>query len=443
MLSFLTLSDTRKIFQYSLVGLFIFIGLFGMVLVATNTGSGAVDTSTPVLIWGPPLFTEGNQNFFSELSGINPVFKNVRYEVKHPETLYADTIEAMATDRGPDIILFDAGMLLSFKDKFIPISYETYPVRDFRDTFIEGAEVFAFNEGIYALPLFVDPLVLYWNRNYFTDSALSQVPKEWNTFVRIVPTLTLLGEGADIKRSAIAFGEYDNVRHAKEIVSSLILQTGTKIVEKNREGGYKSGLISENRNEQGAVLALRFYTDFSNPIKTVYSWNKTFERSDRAFASGDLAMYIGFLSEAPLLSEMNPNLNFDISVLPQPTTGLHQAVYGIFYGVGVLKTSQNPKRSFEVMRALTEPLSADFLKNKTLRAPVRRDMLIVDPSDPRSDTLVRSAIIARTWLEPRLSGVIDDYFRLFIQNVVSGTLTPEKSLELFDKDLQNILKTYK
>jgi ABC-type glycerol-3-phosphate transport system substrate-binding protein len=433
--------ETQKLFQYALVGIFIVFAVIGTIFLATNRSSTSSRINVSITIWGPPLFTEDARRIFSELSSDpDSPLRNVTYVTKHPDTLYADVVEAMATDRSPDIIIYDAGMLLSLRDKLYGITYETYPMRTFRDTFIEGAEVFALQDGIYALPMFVDPLVLFWNRNSFTDAVVAQVPRDWDTFVLTVPRLTSITDGATIVRSGVALGEYANVLHAKEILASMMMQTGSGLVEE-AEDGYRS-VLNTGSSATPSMLALRFYTDFANPVKTVYSWNNTFPMSRDAFAAGDVAMYVGFASEVHLIVEMNPNLNFDIAPLPQSATGMNQATYGTFYGAGVLKTSSNPNDAFVVLQELITPAVTAHFATYSLMAPVRRDMLVADPADARSEVLVRSAIIAKTWLEPRLSGMTDEYFGAAIRAVVTGQETPQVAVEKLSRNLQVLLDSY-
>ena len=56
--------------------------------------------------------------------------------------------------------------------------------------------------------------------------------------------------------------------------------------------------------EQGETSAtertrsvLTYYTDFANPLKSVYSWNRSFSSSRDAFLAQNLAVYFGPGSE--------------------------------------------------------------------------------------------------------------------------------------------------
>ena len=242
---------------------------------------------------------------FTDLRKDNESFKLVSYVEKNPLTLYGDLLEAIATGNSPDLVLMNSSGLLPLRNKLYPISFQTFPLQNFRDTYVEGGDIFVLNDGIYALPLYVDPLVLYWNKDIFTKEAIAQVPKDWDTFVQLVPRLSKIIGGSDLVQSGIAFGEYDNVLHAKEIVSALLMQTGVSIVSQSSVGSFVSDISGGNSSLKPS-LALTFYTSFSNPIKTVYSWNKTFDRSREAFAANKVAMYAGFVSEETSLVRNKP-----------------------------------------------------------------------------------------------------------------------------------------
>jgi len=304
----------------------------------------------------------------------------VNYVEKNPATYYGDLLEAIATGHGPDLVILDSSSVLPIRNKLYVLPYDTYPLRTFRDTYVEGSEIFTSSSGIYALPLAVDPLILFWNRDLFTDAAIAQVPKDWDTFVQMVPRLTVIQSGVDLIQGGIAFGEYNNVLHPKDIMSALFMQSGVSIVSAE-SGGYAVD-INSSGNDRFPSLALRFYTDFSNPLKTVYSWNKTFTRSREAFAANKVAMYAGFTSEIPVLHDINPNLNFDISLWPQSTSNRNKLTYGKFYGVAVLASTRNSTRAFQVAYALAGSTAASTIAQVTGLPVTRRDALSNEPSNP-------------------------------------------------------------
>ncbi len=439
-------SNKQVLFQIVLVAIFTMLAVIGVFVLARGGGIGkTVIPVTPVTIWGPRFTGENVSMLIADLAKKDVRLEKVTYVEKHPMTLYSDTLEAIATGNAPDMVILDQQSMLPLKNKLRPIPYGSYSIGDFRHDFVEIGEIFLQDEGVYALPFAVDPLVLFWNRDIFTNSAIAQVPENWDTFVRLAPRLSVIANGADLRQGAIAFGEYDNVMHAKEILSALMFQLGNPIMQRIN-GKFKSGLlVAQDQTARSPGKALTFYTDFANPNKLVYSWNKKFARSREAFSTNKVAMYAGFASEVPTLTQTNPNLNFGLALWPQSTVGTQKVTYGKVYGIALLATSPNKDRAFSVMRALTERTSTDFWKAATLLPSVRRDMLTeVSNDDPYADVLVRSAIMARTWLEPARGEGRDvgEVFRSLVNTVVSNKESSESAIAEAHRDLEALYQEY-
>jgi ABC-type glycerol-3-phosphate transport system substrate-binding protein len=220
------------------------------------------------------------------------------------------------------------------------------------------------------------------------------------------------------------------------------MQSGTSVVSEV-EGKYRSTLLDGKPGERpNSVLALQFYTDFANPRKTVYSWNKNYERSREAFAANKVAMYAGFASEIPVLTKLNPNLNYDIALWPQSVQSTNKLTYGKFYGIAAVKKSRNVSYAYSFMFSLADPKITKTLSAQTRLPVVRRDALTVDPKDPFTDVLVRSAIIARGWRRPESGSRVDDLFSGMVNSVTSGQSTYEEALELVSADLNVMFERY-
>ncbi len=437
------MGNKQNIFQIALLILFGIFAVVGVIIIATNKNdSQNMKIKIPITIWGSSSDTAAVKKIINELEKENETFKNVSYVGKNINTIYGDLLEAIATGNSPDIVLLNSSGLLPLKNKIYPISFETLPLHSFRETYVEGSEIFVLSDAVYALPVLVDPLVLYWNRDLFTNAGIAQVPKNWDEFVQLVPRLSNIVNGAELKQSAIAFGEYDNVLHAKEIISALFMQTGASIVAERR-----SGFVSDFGIEQGSVskseLALKFYTSFSNPIKTVYSWNKTFDRSREEFAANKVAMYVGFVSEEPVLKEINPNLNFDMTIFPQSVSSNRNVTYGKFKALAVLKASKNPQTALYVARFFSSAGISQKLSEYTGLPSARRDVLTKeDVSDPFSITKTQSAIMSHSWLEPSPKSKVNDIFSRTINGIVAGNITTTEGILLLTNDLNALLERY-
>lgn len=429
------MGDKQNIFQIAILGIFAALAIIGLFFFATLKGDDQSVFISEISIWGTYPETEMRQAISTIHSSVGGLEK-VTYRQVAPERIYSELIEYLAAGGGPDLVFMDDDRLVPFLNKVYSINYEQYSERLFRDTFIEGGEVFAFPNGIYALPVTVDPLVLYWNRSIFSSAGITQVPKTWEEVVSLAPRLSSIVDGATLVRGAIPLGLYDNVSNAKDILSALMMQAGTNIVYHDK--GLRSGLIRNTEGVRPTEAALRFFTDFSNPKKSVYSWNLSFERSREAFMAGRVAMYIGFASEAETMRKINPNLNFDVAVLPQSRSRTYPTTYGHFQGLAIMRSSGSPARAFAVAQILTSAQGIATLQQITKLPPVRRDLLARKPIDPAGVVAYESAIIARSWLEPDAE-LVNGMFSRMIGAIVSGRSSVTEAVSVTDRELDSVL----
>jgi len=70
-------------------------------------------------------------------------------------------------------------------------------------------------------------------------------------------------------------------------------------------------------NSAPGLEALRFYTDFANPLKDVYTWNKDRPDSLEAFLSGQSAYFFGYAYDIPDIQTRAPRLNWGVSPMLQ------------------------------------------------------------------------------------------------------------------------------
>jgi len=179
------------------------------------------------------------------------------------------------------------------------------------------------------------------------------------------------------------------------------------------------GTTPTNAPSNPSESALRFYTEFTNPSKTTYSWNRTLPVSTTAFTSGDVATYFGFASELPGLAARNPNLRFAVAKVPQVEGSSSRLTYGRLTGLAIPRTSRNPNGAAQIAQKLTSSQSISTLTMLTGLPPVRRDVKINTADNAAMSVFVDSALIARAWVDPAPEET-DVIFRTMIESVISG-----------------------
>lgn len=194
-----------------------------------------------VVIWGTFNKLEMD-TFFEELSNNNKSFRAVTYKQLDKRAFGETLVNAIAEGKGPDIVLIPNSLLVTYRSKLFPIPFEEFSKRTFDDTYIDGAEIFLRSDGVYGVPIGVDPLILYWNRDILSSSGISTPPKTWETLIgETTRAINKFDSSSNFTQNAIALGQYSNVTNAKNILAMLFFQVGSEIVTET-DSSYKVNL---------------------------------------------------------------------------------------------------------------------------------------------------------------------------------------------------------
>ena len=425
-------------FQIILLG---FFGFFILVAVATFSlyrGGGSGGDFTAV-IWGDIP----SQDFSLLLNSphiLQDRSLSVNYVEKPAETLATEFTEALATGAGPDLIILTQDGLWKEKAKLVVIPYANISERDFKQTFVEEGELFLDSSGAYALPLIIDPLVLYYNRDLLSAAGLARPMAYWDEIYSAASKLTKKDPALNLTQSAIALGEARNIPRAKEILSLLMLQAGTPITAVPPTGGLHSELNNNfNLSISPAESALDFYTQFSNPAKAFYSWNRSLIDAQTHFTSGDSAYYIGFASELRALKNKNPTLNFAVAAVPQSRVSGKTITFGRLRAVAISRGSKNPAQALAAATKLVARDSARALSEIMQLAPARRDILSARPSDSILSVFYDAAVQSRGWLDPD-AGATKDVWNDMIESVTSGRARSFEAINKANEEINELIK---
>jgi ABC-type glycerol-3-phosphate transport system substrate-binding protein len=386
-------------FQVILTAVFVVCIVGGVIAFATFRGGSAKDELPAITIWG----TYPSSSFDAYINKINQTRAEalkITY-VKVEETNFDKKfIEALARGQGPDAILIPQDYVYKYEDKIIPIPYEALSERSFRDTFIQQAELYLGKNGVLALPFIEDPLIMYWNRDTFTNAGIAIPPKYWDEFTEINKKITKKDVNSNIKRSAIALGEFNNIVHAREILGTILMQYGNPVTFRDKDYLIASALGDQGYSgSNSSIKALDFFTQFSNPSNENYSWNRSLTNTKNSFLSGNLATYFGFASEISEIKGKNPNLDFDVTAFPQIRNSSGRVVYGNMYGISIVRSAANVNATYTILSSLIEASSLNTLVSMTYLPSVRRDIIASGSTDPYLSIFNNSALVSRNWLD--------------------------------------------
>lgn len=408
-------------FQLIFTGVFVLLILAGVTIFALFGGIGGRNAVGKVVMWGT-VDQISVDKVLQELRQTNKdTLGDLTYIQKDPNTYSAELVNAMASGTGPDLFFIDQDQVAPFVDKIQKIPYSTVSQKTFVNAYIDEGQLFLTTQGALALPLLVDPLVLYWNRDMLASAGIAQPPRFWSELITMAPKLTKLDSALNIQKSAIALGDWQNISHAKAILTTLFLQAGDQIVARTANGTQTVvfGSTPQNVSENPATSALRFYTEFANPSKNTYSWNRSLPTSRDAFTAGDVALYVGFASEYAALAERNPNLRFAVAPLPQIQGNSTTLTFGQMTGVAVSRTAPNPTGAVAAAQVLADAPGVLAFAKATNLPPVRRDVTLDTSADAASAIFAQSALIARAWLDVDKQKT-DALFGGMVESVISG-----------------------
>lgn len=412
------------------VAVMIFSGVFG-----TKSQSSSTEPQGEVVIWGV-LPTDSMYEFVEDFN-IKNLGYSLSYQEHSPENLNQDLIVALANGNPPSLVIFSSESFTPFRDKLYTIPYQTYSQRTFFDTNIEGAKVFLNKDGLLATPLLVDPIVVYYNKDLLYGAKIVNPPTSWSELQLVTPVLTKKDSRNNILQSSVALGTSQNINSLREILSSMFLQTGDPIISDDYQTDSKTVTFGISDDSAAKLAdALNFFTSFSNPVNTNYSWNNSFSNNLDMFLSGKLAFYIGKSSEIFEIREQNPNLNFDVMELFKTNGAVRSYTYGSFVGVGILKAAPNFVAGYAALSYITSKESIDALSKTVSLAPARRDLILVQQKDPYVDVFFKSALSSFAWPDPNV-GTTEALFRAMIRDVTGGKLDSESAIYEISRYLQS------
>lgn len=412
------------------------ISLFLLILVGVLPGLNSnkqANNPISISIWG----IGDDKDFFSESAEIlRTEYPNfwIQYRSFDDKEIYTHALnEAFSLGNAPDIIMISNSEVPKMKNKIAQIPQHYITQLQLRQAFPETVwrYDFADKNGVYALPFTIDTLALYYNRDIFANAGIVYPPETWESLEEMVPRLTKKNATGTIEQSAIALGGTEKtVAHASDILASLMLRSGTKMVDDDFSRATFEGPEGEN--------ALIFYTKFSDPKSKVYTWNESMPYSIDAFASEQTAMIIGYKRDAQIIREKNYNLNFDVAQIPQTKSATKTMTYPSYYGYAITKQSKQKQiAATYLVRATLDKITAQKYVEKIGGTPALLSLINNDLGSVEKSVFARQALVARGY--PQIDPVeIRNILSEMIQLVISGTKNPYDALKEAETEVNKL-----
>lgn len=265
----------------------------------------------PLEIWGIFDDSDAFGTIFEAYQKINPFISGPAYKKFTVDTYKQDLIDALASGKPPDIFYIQSTWLPQFQDKIEPIEPELLGEAELRKNFPDVVVNDVLVDGkIYGLPLSVDSLALYYNKDIFNYEAITAPPKTWTEFNAFSGRLTKRDSFGQITQAGASLGTAYNINRSTDILQALLFQSGLSL----------SGRMGISLGTSGDQV-MEYYTQFANGSSPLYTWNPRMHYSIDAFTEGNLAMMLNYSWQYDTIKRKNAKMNFAVAPLPQSENG--------------------------------------------------------------------------------------------------------------------------
>ena len=411
-------------------------------------------------VWdGPDAFSEIIAAYKQQHPYVNIEYHKLRYS-EFEQTL----LEALAEDEAPDIISLHNTWIKKYQSKIVPMPAQTsmaFPVlkgtlkkevvneirtvpglseKDIKKLFVDQVydDVVVGGE-VLALPLSVDSLAMFYNKDLFNNAGIIDPPEYWNKeFQENVRNLTKLNTNGYIIQSGVALGGSDNIERSTDILSVLMMQNGATMME---SGSVKFAAIPAAYVDQKfnpGMEALRFFTDFASPTKEVYSWSHNLDNSLDTFAKGKLAIMFGYAYHIPTIKAKGPKLKFGIAPLPQIEGNIKKDNYANYWVETVMKKSKNPAVAWNFIQFATKENNAKLYLDKTKKPTALRSLIEAQLEDEEIGIFADQLLTAKSWYQGKDANAMEDHMKEMINETLAN---PSNILEAMNTAAGKIQQT--
>lgn len=296
-------------------------------------------------------------------------------------------------------------------------------LRDYQATTSSSVE-----QRIFGLPLAVDTMVLYYNRDLLNAAGIAEPAPTWTTFQEHVTELAQIGENDAILQSGAALGTGENVERAFDIISLLMLQNGTEMLDARGRATF----ASETDDLIPGLDALYFYTDFANPLKQVYTWNEDQVNSFESFTNGQAAYFFGYAYHVPLIEAVNSKLNYSVASVPQIEGG-RTVTYANYWVETVSKATPFTDWAWDFILYAAEADHVVSYLNAAQKPTALRSLINDQMEDDVMYPFASQLLTAQSWYRGEEVSVAEEAFADLVEIILSGSEDPSRAL----RDAQN------
>jgi len=267
----------------------------------------AVDkTERSILIYGLEDSNDVMDPLIAKYTEQHPNYKITYKGFKNFKEYEKLILNDMAEGGGPDLFAMPNSWFVKNRKKVVPMPSTQGTVDAVRTAFVDVVAkdmIITDADGIervYGLPLYVDTLGIYYNKDQFEDKIpnTGKPAITWDGIKSNVIALTKVDQADPTKFEVSGIGlGLSNVTYGADVLKGMMLGFGATFYDELMS---KVSLSSPNANgDYSANEALELYTSFADPIQRHYSYNSSVGQGLSypdidAFVMGKVSMVFGY-----------------------------------------------------------------------------------------------------------------------------------------------------
>lgn len=312
--------------------------------------SGLTEDRIELSYWGLWEPNSVMQPIIDEFEDIYPNIK-VNYSQQsftaYEGTLYTRLVQTATTaEPAPDIFRIHNTWTPKYYRYLYPLPEGVMSAQEYSESFYPTAlsDFTAKDGNIYAMPFYIDGLMVFYNKDIFRQAGIEKPPEDWDSFVELAYKLTKKDAAGRIVQSGLAIGTARNIKHSREILSYLLLLEGVEIIDSTRTKITLDTPTGQN--------VFRTYTDFAKGDNAI--WSPTSRTDLEMFFAGELAMMIAPSWRAFDIIGASPTIEFDTAALPQLKENEQKVFYSTYWGEAVNRNTSHPLEAWAFVKFLSE-----------------------------------------------------------------------------------------
>ncbi len=349
-------------------------------------------------------------------------YLNINLRQLRQDEIYPRLVEALSEDKGPDIVSVSNRDVRAWQTKLAPMPASV------RDTTVLTGQGGLKNETvvntsvrnlmninqldreyvqtvgkdaviggqIYGLPLSLDTMAIYYNKDLLDRSGVPEPPKNWEEFQEAVKKITRYDKtSGKILQSGTAFGTGNNITGSDDLLYILYRQSGLDFI-KNNNAVFNTVPQGFRGGDTPSMAVLNFYTDYANTTRDTYSWNESMDNSLDRFVSGSVGFFFGYSYHYAQIKARAPQLNFSVVPLLQlnPEKPFNAANYWL---QGVTLKSRHQNEAWAFVDYIAHSKATKEYLDKTGRPTALRVYISEQNSKPELAPFVSQVLVADNW----------------------------------------------